>query len=351
MKKIVWKGFFEGSGGYINATKKYPLALMKAGMDVGIIPMRPLKKENPLNRYVVKDTKNCFTVLHQTPNISPNEEGYFTVTEMEQCPPSWWKPLDECKVILTQSEFCKSIFSKVADKDKIHVVHFPLDYSMQPLGDKLKYDGTNYRFTFGSVFQWVARKKPELMWQAFMEEFPLDKYPEVGFVNKISIPGGFSNWKWMFNEYTKNDPRINCVTGHIDDMPSFYRGLDCYCSPTAGEGWGATLCEAMACGIPTIGSRHSGNLDFMNDSNSYLVEVGDWEYIGEDPINTIAIVHSFQKWKLPKISSIRKQMRAVYSQWVTQRVNKRAKMGEQVREMLSLDKIGEQLKNALSPFV
>jgi len=33
-----------------------------------------------------------------------------------------------------------------------------------------------------------------------------------------------------------------------------------------------TLAEAMALGKPTIATRYSGNLDFMNDDNSLLVE-------------------------------------------------------------------------------
>jgi glycosyltransferase involved in cell wall biosynthesis len=39
-----------------------------------------------------------------------------------------------------------------------------------------------------------------------------------------------------------------------------------------GEGWGRPYMEAMAMGLPTIGSRWSGNLAFMDDDNSWLVD-------------------------------------------------------------------------------
>ena len=154
------------------------------------------------------------------------------------------------------------------------------------------------------------------MWQAFIEEFPLEEYPNIVFINKISIPfganhGGMRDWKHRIPK----DPRIGTINGFLPDINDFYRSLDCYCSPTAGEGYGLTLAEAMACNIPTIGSRHSGNLDFMTDENSYLVDVDDWSYVGDDPTNYLEhLVCSWQQWKLPKVESIRAQMRLVYDE-------------------------------------
>jgi glycosyltransferase involved in cell wall biosynthesis len=38
------------------------------------------------------------------------------------------------------------------------------------------------------------------------------------------------------------------------------------------EGFGLTLAEAMAIGKPAIATGYSGNVDFMNSENSYLVD-------------------------------------------------------------------------------
>ena len=38
------------------------------------------------------------------------------------------------------------------------------------------------------------------------------------------------------------------------------------------EGFGLTLAEAMAIGKPAIATGYSGNVDFMNNENSYLVD-------------------------------------------------------------------------------
>jgi glycosyltransferase involved in cell wall biosynthesis len=47
---------------------------------------------------------------------------------------------------------------------------------------------------------------------------------------------------------------------------------DAYVSLHRSEGFGLTMAEAMAIGKPVIGTGYSGNLDFMNAANSYLVE-------------------------------------------------------------------------------
>jgi glycosyltransferase involved in cell wall biosynthesis len=348
-RKIIWKGFFEGPTGYINACKFYPLALEKAGFNVGISPLQPLSKENPLNRLVCEPKKDDLVILHQIPTVSPQEKGYFTVTEFNLPPPSWWRSLEEAEIIITQSEFCRKIFGKVegVNKSKVKKVYAPLDPNLSPEGEAfvLPYKS---KFIFGSIFEWVARKKPELMWQAFLEEFPADKYPDVYFVNKISIPQGFASWKINFNEATKKDKRIVVVQDKVEDIGYLYRGLDCYCSPTAGEGWGLTLAESMSCGIPTIGSRHSGNLEFMNDNNSYLVDVDNWSYVGDDPTNKLWMVHDFQKWRLPKVESIRQQMRKVYEETMNGTTNPKVQEALKIRELLSMEKIAEQMKEALT---
>jgi glycosyltransferase involved in cell wall biosynthesis len=47
---------------------------------------------------------------------------------------------------------------------------------------------------------------------------------------------------------------------------------DCYVSLHRSEGLGLTLAEAMALGKPVIGTAYSGNLSFMTERNSFLVD-------------------------------------------------------------------------------
>jgi glycosyltransferase involved in cell wall biosynthesis len=58
----------------------------------------------------------------------------------------------------------------------------------------------------------------------------------------------------------------------IVDMPRLYASADCFVLPTRGEGWCRPFMEAMACGVPVIGTRFGGHLDYMTDENSLLVD-------------------------------------------------------------------------------
>jgi len=363
MKKVILKGYFDGETGYIVASRKYPMAIKEAGFECEIEPLRPLASDHPMKSMITQNKDNSFTILHQVPDTSPNEEAYFSVIEVDipQC--NWWIPLNKAKLLLTQSTFCKKSFSRIPgiDGNKIHIVNFILDDIYKPEGEILRLfhpqEGEMLKhssFVFGSAFDWITRKRPELMWKAFIEEFPIKDYPDIIFLNRFSCPQRYSSWIMNFNDYTQKDPRIHAIRETIKDMSSFYRSLDCYCSPTAGEGWGATLCEAMACGIPTIGSRYSGNLDFMNDTNSYLADVGDWEYIDNFglPYNEInSFQYCYQRWKVPKIAGIRKAMREIYELKMSGKPNLRALEGRKVAEKYTIKNAAGQLKEALEGYL
>ena len=59
----------------------------------------------------------------------------------------------------------------------------------------------------------------------------------------------------------------------MSDMPRLYAGAHAFVLPSHGEGWGLPFMEAMAMELPTIGTEWSGNVDFMNHKNSFLIKV------------------------------------------------------------------------------
>jgi glycosyltransferase involved in cell wall biosynthesis len=93
------------------------------------------------------------------------------------------------------------------------------------------------------------------------------------------------------------------------EMPRLYAAADAYVLPTRGEGWGRPYMEAMAMGLPTIGSRWSGNLEFMHDGNSWLVD-GDVVPVehGQEVFGDPCVGH---RWFEPDIESLAAQLRAV----------------------------------------
>jgi len=98
----------------------------------------------------------------------------------------------------------------------------------------------------------------------------------------------------------------------------------------------------MACGIPTIGANHSGNLDFMNKDNSLLVDVNDWTPCVEFP---------YLNWRIPKLDSFITTLRWVYDNRDSERLKRIADNASNIAHELTSEKIGKKLFQALKPFL
>ncbi|MHA1791888.1 MAG: glycosyltransferase [Promethearchaeota archaeon] len=335
-RNIVWIGRFRGYSGFSNSTREYFKSLLPYYENLYLAPLEVLEPADPLRKYLahlpLNDTE--LKVVNHVPITEPEAEVYFSVTEYNTIPDEWAEIFNQSRMIFTQSRFCKEAFStKIEDPTKIHVIPYVIPENFLPEGPKSRYF-TDDVFVFGSVFEWVPRKVPDRTIRAFVNEFRKDE--PVRLLLKTSHPSGI-NVKDLVKKIT-NDSRITVISEPIVDMASFYRGLDAYISCTAGEGWGQTLSEAMACGLPVIGSRHSGNLDFMNDSNSYLVDVHDWSPVEKD---------SELCWKLPREDSIEEVMRKVYSEKGSAIQEKKTKKATLIRDDYTREKIGFKMKTLL----
>ena len=67
-------------------------------------------------------------------------------------------------------------------------------------------------------------------------------------------------------------------TGYVENVEEYLKASDCFVLPSRSEAFGLSLCEAMACGLPCIGTRVGGIPDFVTDGeNGLLVAAGDSE--------------------------------------------------------------------------
>ena len=67
-------------------------------------------------------------------------------------------------------------------------------------------------------------------------------------------------------------------TGHIPESEkvAHYNLADIYVMPSTGEGFGIVLLEALACGVPVVGSRADGSREALLDGRlGHLVDPGD----------------------------------------------------------------------------
>jgi glycosyltransferase involved in cell wall biosynthesis len=97
---------------------------------------------------------------------------------------------------------------------------------------------------------------------------------------------------------------------------------DCYVSLHRAEGFGLTMAEAMVAGKPVIATGYSGNVDFMNTENSYLV---DYEIARVGP--DCEIYPPEGEWAQPSVEHAAELMRHVQ-----EHPAEAAKVGERARQ-------------------
>jgi glycosyltransferase involved in cell wall biosynthesis len=130
-------------------------------------------------------------------------------------------------------------------------------------------------FTFLFVFHLASimeRKNPLGLIAAFKEAF--GSREPVHLVLKMSYSAQHAESLETLRRAAAGFPNITimCRTLSADDTLALMNTCDAYVSLHRSEGLGLTMAEAMMLGKPVIATRYSGNLDFMNDTNSLLVD-------------------------------------------------------------------------------
>jgi glycosyltransferase involved in cell wall biosynthesis/SAM-dependent methyltransferase len=133
-------------------------------------------------------------------------------------------------------------------------------------------------FDYRSVFR---RKNPLGLVEAFRKAFAPGSGPSL--VIKSICGDEFPAQRQELEDAVRDRPEIHLVEETITTgmKNAMIANCDCYVSLHRSEGLGLTMAEAMYFGKPVIATAYSGNLDFMNAENGYLVPHGMVE-IGPD---------------------------------------------------------------------
>jgi glycosyltransferase involved in cell wall biosynthesis len=225
--------------------------------------------------------------------------------ELEKIPTNWNSAGKLVNEVWTQSEFSAKAF--LQSGSLVKVMPFSLTHQIKQNFKREHFSLAENKFIFLMTFDYlshISRKNPEAVIQAFHEEFGDDQSVMlvIKSVNKDLLT---INNNSLLNSARKieNIKFIDhCLTK--DEMLSLLEVVNCYVSLHRSEGLGLGMAEAMSLGTLVIGTRYSGNMQFMNSKNSLLVDyelipVGSHEYPYADG----------NFWSDPVISSARTQMR------------------------------------------
>jgi glycosyltransferase involved in cell wall biosynthesis len=132
-----------------------------------------------------------------------------------------------------------------------------------------------YVFLFLFDFtSYVARKNPFAGLNAFARLLRSRPAANVHFVIKLSgsqqRPDDYARFQEATGRYGE---RVTVIERILSDneMKNLIRCCDCFLSLHRSEGLGRGLAEAMFLGKPAIATAYSGNMNFMTEDNSLLV--------------------------------------------------------------------------------
>lgn len=342
INKLNFIGFIEGDTGYSTLSRALISLIKRTNVDIRVEDLkgRPIRQFIELQR---KDPKNRFQLLHQIPTVKPDADGFYTVTEFDQPTYGSISILENAELILTESEFCKDVFDKYSDAEK-HVINFPIDPQLKPTGPIYKFPEVieRYDFKFLSVFEWMSRKDPYTLVEAFVEEF--DKDESVCLIlrtwSKFESPR-----KWIAKLAQQHNVFI--MPQNVPHMGPLYRACDAYVTSTLGEGFGHPIAEAMACGLKVIAPDSSGIREYANKKNALLIPTEEMtfkEAIGNHKNEIQHLIKPwFKCWKPDKEELKKLMRRAVRNDMKFIRDN-----AVRIKDKLSIDNCFKQTEEAFN---
>ncbi len=194
--------------------------------------------------------------------------GYWA-WELETLPREWIDALAFVDAVMVPSTFCRRAVERHTPKPVLVVPH-PV-----PLRGVTRREPTDgvFRvisiFNFGSSFE---RKNPVAAIRAFRAAFETDEGAEL--VLKVSDGARYPAERARLSAEIGDAANVTLVDVIWDEaqLDAFMASADAYLSLHRSEGYGLTLAEAIAAGVPVVATNWSGNVDFCHPDLCFPVD-------------------------------------------------------------------------------
>lgn len=227
---------------------------------------------------------NLFHINADQMPIARNELGYgffeehynigYWAWELPELPDEWQGSLELLDEVWVPSNFCQKAISQKSHVPVLRIPHcinlsVPEEIGRRELG--LPEEG----FLFCSIMDVLSvpeRKNPIALLEAYRQAFG-SRPRNIYFVLKIINVNNRPEIMRVIQGYMENDPSIIMMDQYLSrpDLNALLNAIDCYVSLHRSEGFGLCLAEAMSLGKPVIATGWSGNMDFMDQWNSFSV--------------------------------------------------------------------------------
>jgi glycosyltransferase involved in cell wall biosynthesis len=261
--------------------------------------------------------------------------------ETNSIPPRWQRAFALIDEIWVYSRFMAENIGAVAPVPVTALpppVEAPAD-RLEPLRLGVP-DGFLFLFVF-DYLSTVQRKNPVGLIEAFRLAFAPGEGPQL-LIKTINAPlRPLAEEEVLWAAHGRPDIHVIDRSLSQQELASVMAACDCYVSLHRAEGFGLTMAEAMAIGKPVIATGYSGNVDFMNSENSYLIDFAIGRVGAE-----CEIYPPEGEWADPSVEHAAELMRRVRSDPEEAR-RRGARAAEDIARKLSAKATGEAMRRRL----
>lgn len=251
------------------------------------------RKSSPLPEIEDKnrpyDLEFCYTIPYQYPRrFFPESKCRVAIWNQEASvmAPGWEYYIRAIDYLLPSSQYAYDIFAKNGvPKDKMIVVPHGVDLNIfnpniPPFELKTK---KKVKFLHNAIPH--HRKLHERVIKGYIEAFNGDDDVCLVLKTKFLTPDKDKPFevdvkKILMREMSnkKNPPEIEVINDRfIENIGSLYTACDVILSMSSAECFFCPALEALACEKLVIVPRHGGQLEFLNDDNSLLIDTGEMD--------------------------------------------------------------------------
>ncbi|GIP31287.1 glycosyltransferase [Paenibacillus sp. J2TS4] len=384
--QVVWRGPVYDATGYGTASREYVFQLDRQGVDVKIeayrwgIPLIEIDKleKDRLKKLIEKPyakNKRKVLIYHSPPwKIDTKKErkqfDYLilnTVWEAARMPNSWLLTINQFDAACVPSTHNMEAMGNSGVHVPLFLVPHGVDTNKyKPENRKLSIKEAEGKFIFISVFDFNHRKNPETLLRAYWEEFKADDHVALVIKTAKKYWDGSSKQR-VRNRITEYKKRLGfgdetapvyLFTDVFEEMilTGIYTLGHVFVLPTRGEGVGLPFMEALSSGIPVIATGWGGQMDFLNERNSFLIEY-QLKYPGISMNSEHAISSVYrdlfeeegQLWAEPDLRDLKRKMRYAYEN--PNLCKKKGKQGRKDMLPFSWNKAGIALQQTVEKVI
>ncbi len=136
----------------------------------------------------------------------------------------------------------------------------------------------------------------------------------------------------------------------IDEMAIMYNHpkIKAFLTCTHGEGFGRPMLEASCCDLPVIAPNWSGHMDFLNPSESLIIQ-GKLSQVPQSAVWPPIVVEQ-SKWYDVNEDDVKRKLRLVYKNH-TSILKKAKRLGKKNRKTFSLEKMANDFSKIIDDIV